>query len=413
MDSEKLVRAVIDKKLTNVDWAKHPEAAAAMNRLGVALSGVPTVHGSDGKLYSSTREILGKIAEDVKTATKSVLMEFYIWNEGGAADDVLEALIDASHRGVVCRILVDDVGARPWWKGSQPRRLREAGVDVRRALPINFFYAMFNRNDLRLHRKIVIIDGEIAWTGSMNMVDPGFFKKEADVGEWVDAMVRVEGSVVAPLAMTLIGDWMIETGESIESIIESTQLKMVHPQGPAEVQVIPSGPGQSEDGILQMLLAIINAARKKLVLTTPYFVPDESIVRALRGAAARGVCVDLVVPEKLDSLPTHYAARSYYDALINAGVRINLYNKGLLHTKAITADQEISMFGTVNLDMRSIWINYEVSLFIYGSLFGERLHALQESYISDSTHLEPDQWQQRSNGQRFLESTFRLLSPLL
>jgi cardiolipin synthase len=413
MDADKLARAAIDEGLTEVNWAGHPEAAAAMNRLGLTLTGVPTVHGCGGKLYSSTREVLEKIAEDVRGASKSVLMEFYIWNEGGAADDVLEAVIDAARRGVVCRILVDHVGAAPWWKGSQPRRLREAGVHVQQALPVSLFYAMVSRNDLRLHRKIVVIDGEIAWTGSMNMVDPRFFKQEANVGEWVDAMVRTEGSVVAPLAMTMIGDWMVETGEPIESIIESAQLKLVHPQGPADVQVIPTGPGQGEDGILQMLLAIINAARKELVLTTPYFVPDESMLRALRGAAARGVRVDLVVPEKLDSRPTHHASRSYYDALLDAGVRIHLYNKGLLHTKAITADREISMFGTVNLDMRSIWINYEVALFIYGPLFGNMLHALQESYIGDSILLDPGEWRRRSGGQRFQENVFRLLSPLL
>ena len=132
------------------------------------------------------------------------------------------------------------------------------------------------------------------------------------------------------------------------------------------MQVVPSGPGESEDGLLQMLLAVINSAREELVLTTPYFVPDDSMLRALRGAAARGVRVDMILPERVDSLLTRYASRSYYDELLDLGVRIQLYQKGLLHTKSITADRRISMFGTVNLDMRSLWLNYEVALFVYG-----------------------------------------------
>ena len=201
----------------------------------------------------------------------------------------------------------------------------------------------------------------------MNLVDPRFFKQDAHVGQWVDAMVRLQGAAVVPLAMTMIGDWMIETAESVELVLRSMPLREVADQGNVDVQVIPSGPGEGADGLLQMLLAVINSARQELVLTTPYFVPDESLLRALRGAAVRGVRVDMILPEKVDSLLTRYASRSYYSDLLEAGVRIHLYRNGLLHTKSITADQRISMFGTVNLDMRSLWLNYEVALFVYGT----------------------------------------------
>jgi cardiolipin synthase len=247
----------------------------------------------------------------------------------------------------------------------------------------------------------------------MNLVDPRYFKQDANVGEWVDAMVRAEGSVVAPLAMTMIGDWMLETGESIEAIVKSAGLALVAPKGSVDVQVVPSGPGQTDDGLLQMLLAIINSARDELVLTTPYFVPDESMLRALRGAAGRGVKVDMILPEKVDSLLTRYASRSYYDELTEMGVRIHLYRKGLLHTKSITADGRISMFGTVNLDMRSIWLNYEVALFVYGADFAEELRALQQSYLDDSDRLEPATWAERPFHERFLENSFRLVGPIL
>ncbi|MGA2068022.1 MAG: cardiolipin synthase [Thermoguttaceae bacterium] len=412
-DYAMLAQVMIGKGLTNVDWARHRPEAQGMDRLGTTMVGVPTVAGSEGHLFSASDRILAAIAADVDRARTSVLMEFYIWNEGGAADEVLEALIRAAGRGVSCRVLVDALGARPWWRGPQPERLRAAGVHLQPALPAGLFQMLVGRNDLRLHRKIVVVDGELAWTGSMNLVDPRFFKQDANVGQWVDAMVRLEGTAVIPLAMTMIGDWMLETAESIETIVESAGLGLVRPRGTTDVQVIPSGPGETDDGLLQMLIAVINSAREELVLTTPYFVPDESLLRALRAAAGRGVRVDMILPEKVDSVLTRYASRSYYDELLDMGVRIHLYGKGLLHTKSMTADRRISMFGTVNLDMRSLWLNYEVALFVYGTEFAEELHALQQSYMDDCEGLLPAEWAKRPRRQRFLENVLRLMSPVL
>ncbi|MGE0378017.1 MAG: cardiolipin synthase [Planctomycetaceae bacterium] len=410
---EVLAQSIIDQGMTNVDWSAHRPEARGMDRLGRELVGIPAVAGSTGRLLTSAEDILTAIAADIDAAQKSVLMEFYIWNAGGLADEVLAALIRAARRGVSCRVLIDAIGARPWWKGAQPERLRNAGVRVRPALPTGLWQMIFSRNDLRLHRKIVVIDGDVAWTGSMNLVDPRFFKQEANVGQWVDAMLRLEGTIVVPLAMVMIGDWMLETHESLEEIVTCAGLKFVEPKGSGDGQVVPSGPVETDDGLLQMLLALVNAAHEELVLTTPYFVPDESLLRAIRGAAARGVQVHLILPEKVDSLLTRYASRSYYDDLMDAGVHIHLYRNGLLHTKSITADRCLSMFGTVNLDMRSLWLNYEVSLFIYGAAFGEHLHALQQSYIDDSDLLDPTDWRNRPYREKLLENTLRLVSPVL
>jgi cardiolipin synthase len=162
-----------------------------------------------------------------------------------------------------------------------------------------------------------------------------------------------------------------------------------------------------------MLLAVINSAREELVLTTPYFVPDDSMLRALRGAAGRGVRVDMILPEKVDSPLTRYASRSYYDELMGMGVRIHLYRKGLLHTKSMTADRRNSMFGTVNLDMRSLWLNYEVALFVYGTAFAEELYSLQQSYLNDCERVDPREWSNRPGSQRFIENTLRLFGPVL
>lgn len=412
-DFRKIIEKAVQRGLTEIDWSRHPTAAKGMNELGRSIVGTPTVRGSDFQMYSDTGEMLDAIARDVETAQTSVLMEFYIWNEGGKADEVLNAVIRAAQRGVQCRLLIDALGARPWWKGSQPQRLRDAGVLLEAALPVGLFRTLVGRTDLRLHRKIVVIDGDVAWTGSMNMVDPKFFKQDSGVGEWVDAMVRCQGAVVAPLAATMIGDWMLETGEPLEDLIATADLHLVEPQGSADMQVIRSGPGTSEDGLLQMILALINAANQELVLTTPYLVPDESLLRAIRGAAARGVAVSLIVPEKVDSFLTRYASRSYYDDLMEVGVSIHLYRDGLLHTKSITVDGKLAMFGTVNLDMRSLWLNYEVVLFVYDEPFTITLRELQQTYIDCSDSLDAEVWNSRGFKERFLENALRLASPVL
>lgn len=413
IDYRKLSDASIREQLTDVDWSRHAPAALRMDQLGKTMLGSRTVCGSNLELYCDSQQILERMVRDIDAARTSVLMEFYIWAEGGRADEVLEAVIRAARRGVHCCLLIDAIGARPWWKGEQPERLRDAGVEVRPALEVGLFRTFVGRTDLRLHRKIVVIDGVTAWTGSMNLVDPRFFKQESGVGRWVDAMVRLKGSVVAPLAATMIGDWILESGEQLEEVIALAGLHHVEPQGPADIQVIPSGPGESKDGLLLMILALINAAEEELILTTPYLVPDESLLRAIRGAAGRGVTVRLIIPEKVDSFLTRFASRSYYDDLLDLGVEIYLYRGGLLHTKSIMTDNTMAMFGTVNLDMRSFWLNYEVALFVYEPAFAKNLRKLQQSYIDDSDRLDAEDWRSRPFRNQFLENLFRLVSPLL
>jgi cardiolipin synthase len=412
-DYSRLTARIVNKSLRQVDWSSHRPEAPAMDRLGETLVGVPTVAGSTLRLLTDSSEILRAIAADIDRAETSVLMEFYIWQEGGLADGVVESLIKAAGRSVSCRVMVDAVGSGQWWRGEQPARLRQAGVKVRRAFPAGIWQAIVSRNDLRLHRKIIVIDDAVAWTGSMNLVDPRFFKQDCDVGQWVDAMVRAEGAVVAPLAMIVVGDWIVESGESLNDVLDSTLLNGVAPNGKAAIQVIPSGPEESGDAALQMLLALVNSAQHELVLTTPYFVPDESLLRALRGAAGRGVEVHLILPKRVDSLLIRHACQSYLEELMELGVTVHRFGEGLLHTKSITSDQSISMFGSMNLDMRSIWLNYEVSLFVYDEAFGACLRELQQSYMDQSELLDLVEWRKRPLREKLMENTLRLMSPVL
>jgi len=407
------LRVRLGEDATAIEWGELPPAAAELDQLGHTLIDSATHGGNHMQLYSDSLEVLRTIARDIDDAETGVLMAFYIWSPGGDADEVLEALVRAARRGVRCRVLVDAIGSRPWLGTSQPARLRHSGVDVQVALPTGPLRAFFSRAGLRLHRKIVAVDGRVAWTGSMNLVDARFFKQDSDVGEWVDAMVRMQGPAVTALGATVLEDWMLETGESLQALAESAGLHRVTPRGSVHVQVVPSGPGESGDALLQMLLFLIYSARTELVLTTPYLVPDDTLLRALRGAAARGVRVSLILPARVDSLLARYASRSYYDDLLEVGIEILAYEKGLLHTKSITVDGAMSMFGSVNLDMRSLWLNYEAALFIYDSGFTGELRRLQESYAMDAERIDPAEWSRRPLPRRFLENLLRLTAPVL
>ncbi|MCA3554812.1 cardiolipin synthase [Aestuariivirga sp.] len=384
-----------------------------VERAAQSFFGAPAFTGNSVTVASDTLDILKHMAGDIDAARSSALVEFYIWNEGGLTRGVLEALIRAAGRGVKCLVLIDALGAAGWWRGPEPDMLRKAGVELRAALPVGLLRGLAGRADLRLHRKIVVIDGRLAWTGSMNMVDPRFFKQDSGVGEWVDAMVRIEGPVAGALAAVMISDWVAEGGVTPEQVVAETGLEPAAPQGLASVQVLASGPGQSGDGLLQIMLALINAAESEVVLTTPYFVPEDSLITALRGAAARGVKVIVVLPRRIDSLLVRHASRSFFDEVISAGGEIHEFRGGLLHTKSITVDGGQAMFGTANFDMRSLWLNYEVSLLVYDRDAVAAIRRLQQGYLDDSSAVMLAPWNERPVGARLIESTVRLMTPLL
>ena len=396
-----------------VDWSILNRESMPINRLAEATVGIPAMAGNKLQLIDTAETSLRSIIADINRAKHTCHMEFYIWNEGGTADEVCEALIRAAKRGVICRVLVDAIGSSKFLKSKLVRRLRKNGVDVVSALPVGPLRIIFVRLDLRLHRKIVVIDGEVAYTGSLNLVDPRFFKQEAGVGQWVDAMVRVEGPAVQVLGMLFLWDWEVETGQDIKALENTSDLKAVPQVGVANIQVVPSGPGYKNDTIHNLLLTCIYGAQSEVIMTTPYFVPDESLLAALKSAAQRGIDVTIILPKKIDSLLVRYACRSYFDDLLVSGVRILLFQGGLLHTKSIAIDSEIALFGTVNLDPRSFWLDFEVTLCVYDPDFAAQLRALQQRYSDDTESVDLQFWQKRSGWERFCENAAQLFGPLL
>ena len=253
----------------------------------------------------------------------------------------------------------------------------------------------------------------MAYTGSLNMVDPRDFKQDSGVGEWVDAMVRVEGPAVQCLGVTFLEDWELETSEGIDQLRETGDIHELAEVGKSVVQALPSGPVFETKAIQDVLMTTIYGARQKLILTSPYFVPDEVLAGALATAARRGVDVTILVPAKVDSFLVRFASQAYKGDLLQAGVKIALFQGGLLHTKSVTVDGEYSLFGSLNLDPRSLHLNFEITLTIYDTKFTRELRELKLSYVAESTWMEIDERRRRPAYVRLQENTMRLLSPLL
>ncbi|MFO0871694.1 MAG: cardiolipin synthase [Pirellulales bacterium] len=353
------------------------------------------------------------LLSDIEAAQRTVHLEFYIWDSGGRADAVAEALLRAAGRGVKVRILLDDVGSRKFLRSRSAAALRDAGVEVAAALPANLLRAFFVRFDLRLHRKIVVIDGEVGYAGSLNVADPLLFKRTTGYGPFVDAMIRIHGPAVEALAVTFLEDWELETGSTYEELRLTGDVRRNAPAGPSIVHLIPSGPMYRPLSIKEILLWVIYGAREELILTTPYYIPDEALQTALIAAARRGVDVTLIVPSNEDSHLARYASQAYRGELVAAGVHVLEHQRGMLHTKSVTVDRQVSLFGSLNLDPRSMFLNFEITLAIYDPAFTERLRELQREYARHCRPLDLAAWRSRSWFRQLAQNVARLLGPLL
>jgi cardiolipin synthase len=406
---EKITEAMRQKFIA--DRQKLPLEGRALSLLAESRNGSPVVAGNKIELHTQSLKILQNFIDEINAAKKSLHLEFYIWALGGDADRVGEALIAAAKRGVACRVLLDSLGSKDWFKSSWPARFRAAGIEVTEALPIQLGRFQFRRADLRLHRKIFVIDGSIVWTGSMNMVDPRTFKQDSGVGEWVDAMVRIEGPVASQFELTFEFDWSVDNPK-IKHFDDREPSASPH-EGAALAQEFSSGPVYRDDILYQVLLSAIMDAREELTITTPYFGPDDGLIQALMAAAGRGVTVTLIVPKLNDSTLVAWSSRSFYADLMSAGVHIAEFHGGLLHTKSLLIDRRIAIFGSVNFDQRSLRLNFEISLIVYNDNFCAKLEQLIDSYLKQSDYVNPKAWAKRPRWHHYLENAAHLASPLL
>jgi len=379
-------------------------------RLAQALGAIPVIRGHQVELVSDSDAILRAMIADVDACRERCSFEFYIWHEGGLVDDLIAALIAAARRGVSVTALMDGLGSRPFIQRGAIVPMQAAGIEVIVVLPASALRMAVARADLRNHRKIAVFDDRVAWTGSFNLADPRHFRQEAGVGPWIDAMVRIQGPSCALLGAITNTMAVLQQGPRLRDERASRHGPVV---GPVALQPYPSGPGFAFQQVESVILTAIYAARREVILTTPYFAPGESVVTALRSAARRGVEVVLVLPWQCDSRLVQYASASYFDELLDAGVRIERFHGGLLHTKSMVIDRELSVFGTVNFDLRSFHLNFELSMLIYDRPFAEQLLTLQRRYLEACEPIELNAWRARPFWRRMLENGAQLASPLL
>lgn len=418
-----LIRSYYQKAyaVARVDQKAFDSIAEPFGALAGAIareSGFPALARNRQTILTDAGDILASMGLDIDRAQTECCLEFYIIDPNGRVDTILHAVLRAAERGVSCKILADDFGSKAFFRSDWPNRLRAAGVLVVRSLPVTLLKSVSKRSDLRNHRKLLICDRTVAYTGSFNLVDPQLFKAESHVGEWVDIMMRIEGQMVDALSCVFNADYLLEEpgadiGAAALRALPIDTHKDALPAGRALMQLLPSGPEMATSTIYEFIVAVIFNARRRVRIVTPYFIPDQAVLLALTSAAKRGVDVQIIVPEKLDTRIGQYASQATYSELLAAGIAIFRFTGGLLHTKAVLIDEDISLFGTVNMDLRSFYLNLELSLILYEPEINSELGAIIDTYLRRSIVVTEQAWSARSHMQRFLENVMRLAGPLL
>jgi cardiolipin synthase len=381
-------------------------------RLGQSVNGLGPLAGNRGDVLADTNAAFDALVADIDAARETVHLMFYIWLDDSNGRRVAEAAIRAARRGVAVRVMADDIGSREFVRSRRWHEMQEAGVRVASALPVRqpLLHPIRGRVDLRNHRKVAVIDNAIAYGGSANCADPEF-RIKARFAPWIDLMMRFEGPVVVQMQYIFIQDWMTHTGEDLIPLISDIQLP---PDREGVVaQVIGTGPTVRPSAMPEVFEVLIHAARRKLLISTPYYVPMDSMHSAMCSAARRGVRTALIVPEKNDSWIVAAASRSYYPELVQAGVEIFEYPHGLLHSKILTLDGEVALIGSANLDRRSFELNYENNVLLEDADLTARLVERQESYLDASTRIDAAAIAGWSKQRRLWNNAVAMMGPVL
>jgi len=385
-------------------WTPQPDTATAeMVPLIERQGDFMPVHGNAVELLTDYDASLQALLDDIDQARDRVHLLYYLMFDDAVGERVVQALQRAAARGVHCRVLLDAVGAKRGLRRYR-RRLQAVDVDVRAMLPGGLRWRRSGRMDLRNHRKIAVIDNRVGYIGSQNLAQsgfvPGFPNREL--------VARVRGPAVAHLEAVFASDWYMETGQRLE-------VMMVEPVCADDVptQLLPSGPAYPFSNARDAVNALIHLARRRIVLVTPYFVPDEATLSALRIAALSGVQVQLILSASNNQHLTAWAQEAYYDELLRAGVRIALYEPHFLHAKHLTVDEDIALVGSINLDIRSFALNAEIGMLCYDRGLVQQLIGIEDDYLRRSRQLDLKAWRQRPAWRRSREGIARLADALM
>lgn len=382
---------------------------AGLATLGRTLGAFSVTGGNRVRVIGDRDEAFEELLRDIRQARNHVHLVFYIFRDDDTGRRVARELADAAERGVRCRVLADSVGSQAFFGDLAPW-LGERGVEVEEAFPIRLLGGL-GPPDVRNHRKLVIVDGRVAYAGSLNVGDAeGWGGPEPE--PWRDLTVRIEGPAARQLQLVFVEDWAASEGEDL-----STEGLFPRPvaAGREVIQVVPSGPAAMPRKRIfrDMLVSAFHGARERIVVTTPYLIPDEVTEAALFLAVGRGVQVDIVVPERSDSRFVTAASRAHYADLLEAGVRVWEHRRGFLHAKAVTVDQALALLGSANFDRRSFDLSFELTVLLYGPDSVEDVVRTQEGYLCESKELDVGRWRRRPLPRRLVEDVAKLASPLL
>jgi cardiolipin synthase len=392
-------------------WPPWFESITELNR---KLGAMPLVGGNSAELYPDSEDAILEMARAIDGSRRFVHVEFYIATLDDTTRPFFDALARAQARGVRVRFLMDHWASRgyPAFKDTLAF-LDDAGIEWHLMLPLQPLQGKFQRPDLRNHRKIMVIDGSIAFTGSQNLIDKSYDLKGniARGLAYKDLFARFEGPVVAGINALFVTDWYSETDELL--LRESDPVHRADRGDALDCQVVPSGPGFDGENNLRLFNALLYSAQKRVSITSPYFVPDDSMLYAITTTAQRGVEVELFVGEIGDHAMTWHAQRSYYEGLLRAGVKIWLYKAPtVLHAKHFTIDDDVAVIGSSNMDMRSFSLNLEISVLVRGERFVDALRGVQDAYRAQSTELDLDEWLGRTRRSQVLDNVARLTAAL-
>jgi cardiolipin synthase len=401
----------IERVSDSSTWPAWFEGVVRLNR---NLGAMPLIGSNSASLIGDYQGSLDAMTEAIRRAERYVHVEFYIFAYDHTTASFFDALGDAVRRDVEVRVLLDHV-ASVRVKGYRKtlKRLDAMGVRWQFMLPVQPFRGRYQRPDLRNHRKILVVDNEVGFMGSQNIIDRSY-NKRGNIRrglKWKELVVRVEGPIVSGLEAIFTTDWYLETGEA--PMREIVPLGQEGAAQDLDCQVVPSGPGYTNENNLKLFLALMYAAEERIILTSPYFVPDEAMLRAISGATQRGVHVELFVSEIGDQGLVYHAQRSYYEALLTAGVKIWLYQAPyILHSKHFTIDDDVAVIGSSNMDIRSFELNMEVSLLVRGASFVSEMRAVEDGYRRDSRELTLEEWMRQPIRSTVLDNLARLTSAL-
>lgn len=362
-------------------------------------------------LLNNGEEKFPSVIEALESARQFIHIEYYIYEDDEIGNRIKDLLIRKAQEGVTVRFIYDDFGSR----GLKSRfldELKEGGVEAFPFYQILWpFFA--SRLNYRNHRKIIVVDGKVGFLGGINVSDRYINRKNKE-GFWRDIHVRIEGPAVWSLQIPFLADWNFCSGQRVAP---SQKLFPVFQENVAGghdlVQIVAGGPDYPRSGIMLSYFAAITGASDKIYLTSPYFIPNVSIFDALRKAALSGKDVRLLVPGVSDSAFVNAASRSYYQDLLDCGVKIYLYKKGFIHAKSLVVDDDLSIVGTANMDFRSFDLNFEINAVIYGQQFCGQLTQSFLQDLEDSTLITEKTWKRRNKWQMLLDKVARLFSPLL